>query len=101
MTNKQDGMFKIIKNIITNEYNHLKFKLILFLVQNSKFISTEAKHRMINDYSEFMLQKNVTDRWSADMNSDSFLSKNIRPMVLIFLIVATVLLIFIDSSSIN
>lgn len=57
VTNKQGRKFKIIKDIIRNEYNHLKFKLILFLVQNSKFISTEAKHRMINDYSEFMLQK--------------------------------------------
>jgi type IV secretory pathway VirB2 component (pilin) len=31
------------------------------------------------------------------MNSDSWLSKNIRPMVLIFLVVATVLMIFIDA----
>jgi hypothetical protein len=27
--------------------------------------------------------ENVTDRWKADMNSDSWLSKNIRPMALI------------------
>jgi hypothetical protein len=26
---------------------------------------------------------NVTDRWQADMSSDSWLSKNIRPMSLI------------------
>ena len=31
---------------------------------------------------------NVTDRWQADMSSDSWLSKNIRPMTLIFLLVA-------------
>ena len=31
------------------------------------------------------------------MNSDSWLSKNIRPLVLIFLVVATVLMIFIDA----
>lgn len=28
-------------------------------------------------------QSNVTDRWNADMSSDSWLSKNIRPMSLI------------------
>jgi hypothetical protein len=28
-------------------------------------------------------QQNVTDRWNADMSSDSWLSKNIRPMSLI------------------
>jgi hypothetical protein len=46
-------------------------------------------------------QKNVTDRWQSDMKSDSWLSKNIRPMVVIFIYVATVLLIFIDSGSIK
>jgi hypothetical protein len=33
-------------------------------------------------------QTNLTDRHKADMASDSWLSKNIRPMVLIFLLVA-------------
>ena len=33
-------------------------------------------------------QTAVTDRWKADMGSDSWLSKNIRPMTLIFLLVA-------------
>jgi len=36
-----------------------------------------------------------------DMNSDSWLSKNIRPLVLVFLVVATVLLIFIDAGVIS
>jgi hypothetical protein len=31
---------------------------------------------------------NVSDRWKADMSSDSRLSKNIRPMSLIFILVA-------------
>ena len=33
-------------------------------------------------------QNNLTDRLKADMGSDSWLSKNIRPMVLVFLLVA-------------
>lgn len=33
-------------------------------------------------------QNNVTDRWKADMGSDSWLSKNIRPMALIAIFVA-------------
>jgi hypothetical protein len=33
-------------------------------------------------------QNNLTDRLKADMSSDSWLSKNIRPMVLIFLLMA-------------
>ena len=46
-------------------------------------------------------QKQVTERWKMDMQSDSWLSKNIRPLVLVFLVVATVLLIFIDAGAIS
>lgn len=38
----------------------------------------------------------VTSRWNSDMTSDTWLSKNIRPMTLIFLTVSTVLLIYLD-----
>ena len=50
---------------------------------------------------EVQMEKNITDRWTADMNSDSWLSKNVRPMVLIFLIICTMLLIFIDAGAVK
>ena len=50
---------------------------------------------------EAEMQKQVTERWKLDMNSDSWLSKNIRPLVLVFLVIATVLLIFIDAGLIT
>ena len=46
---------------------------------------------------EAEMQKQVTERWKMDMQSDSWLSKNIRPLTLIFLVVSTVLLVFIDA----
>ena len=55
---------------------------------------------MIMGY-EAEMQKQVTERWKVDMNSDSWLSKNIRPIVLVFLVIATVLLIFIDAGTIS
>ena len=55
---------------------------------------------LISDY-ETKMEANITDRWKADMNSDSWLSKNVRPLVLVFLVVCTVLMIFIDAGSIN
>ena len=55
---------------------------------------------MIMGY-EAEMQKQVTARWQLDMNSDSWLSKNIRPLVLVFLVVSTVLLIFIDAGVIS
>jgi len=45
--------------------------------------------RMANETKLFEVeQENVTRRAEADMASDSWLSKNIRPMTLIFLLVA-------------
>ena len=64
-------------------------------------LAAEAKIKeMIANY-EVEMEKNITDRWKADMNSDSWLSKNVRPMILIFLVVSTVLMIFIDEGTIQ
>tara|TARA_R100000544_G_scaffold36972_1_gene26597 strand:- start:1063 stop:1512 length:450 start_codon:yes stop_codon:yes gene_type:complete len=41
--------------------------------------------------------ESVSERWSSDMKSDSLLSKNVRPLSLIFLTVTTVILIYLDS----
>ena len=43
-------------------------------------------------------QEQVSRRWESDMNSDSFLSKNIRPMVLIYLTVIFTVLSFFDGN---
>jgi len=72
-------------------------------LHTSKEEKLEAERKlkdMIMSY-EAEMQKQVTERWKLDMNSDSWLSKNIRPLVLVFLVVATVLLIFIDAGAIS
>ena len=51
--------------------------------------------------AESQMQKNVTERWKADLEHGNWLTRSVRPLVLIFLIVATVLMVFIDSGSIN
>jgi hypothetical protein len=43
-------------------------------------------------------QQQVTDRWNADMASDSWLAKNIRPLVLVFLTFVFSLLAFTDGN---
>jgi|TARA_R100000541_G_scaffold57546_1_gene67770 hypothetical protein len=68
-------------------------------LHTSKEEKLEAEKKikdMIMGY-EAEMQKQVTERWKMDMQSDSWLSKNIRPLVLIFLVVSTVLLVFIDA----
>ena len=73
-----------------------------------KFITTkEEKAQALNEINkvfldfEAQIQKEVSARWNADMASDSWLSKNIRPLVMIFLVVSTILLIFIDAGIIK
>ena len=43
-------------------------------------------------------QDQVTERWKLDMESDSFLSKNIRPLVLVYLTVIFTALSFFDGN---
>ena len=76
----------VLDNVITTKDEKLEAKRLL-------------KQVILNHEAE--MEKNITDRWSADMNSDSWLSKNVRPMVLIFLVVSTVLMIFIDAGTIQ
>ena len=69
----------------------------------SKEEKLEAERKvqeMIHSY-ESKMQEEVSERWKADMVSDSWLSKNVRPMTLIFLVISTVLLIFIDAGAID
>ena len=72
-------------------------------LHTSKEEKLAAQHKikkLVASY-EVEMEKNITDRWKADMNSDSWLSKNVRPMILIFLVVSTVLMIFIDAGTIQ
>lgn len=75
---------------------------VLDNLTTSKEEKLEAKRKMeeLITNHEARMEQNITDRWSADMNSDSWLSKNVRPLVLIFLVVSTVIMIFIDAGTI-
>ena len=64
--------------------------------EEEKLEANQKIKELVSNY-EVEMEKTITERWKVDMNSDSWLSKNIRPMVLIFLVVATVLMIFIDA----
>lgn len=77
-----NGAFGIIKNLITKD-----------LSLSSKDKDTAMKI-IDQDIAEM---KEVSDRWATDMKSDSWLSKNTRPMSLIFLTLMTVALIWVDS----
>ena len=67
--------------------------------EEKELIKAEVKQKVLD--FEKVMQKEVTARWQADMQSDSWLSKNIRPLVLGWLVISTTLLIFVDAGAIE
>ena len=69
--------------------------------------SKEEKAKLENEMTrvfidaEANMQKNVTERWKSDLEHGNTLTKSVRPIVLLFLIISTILLVFIDSGSIK
>ena len=94
-------MKKILSKIFGQAAGGIADKISNIIAKHT--FSKEDRVRFENEMAKVFLeaesemQKNVTDRWKTDMNSDSWLSKNVRPMVLIFLVVSTVLMVFIDA----
>ena len=68
--------------------------------KEEKLAAEQKVKELIASY-ETQMEKEISSRWEADMKSDSWLSKNVRPLVLVFLVVSTVLMIFIDAGTIN
>ena len=81
-----DAVGIIADDLITSKEE----KLILKQKIEAKILEHESK-----------VQEQISERWKADMQSDSLLAKNVRPMVLIFLVVSTMILVFIDAGAIN
>jgi hypothetical protein len=69
------------------------------LIDMEPNMSSEDKlnfNKLLIDY-ESNAQNNVTERWKADMLSDSWISKNIRPLMLIYLVVMFSIFVLLDS----
>ena len=64
-------------------------------------LAAELKIKELVARYEGDIERNITDRWQSDMAADSWLSKNVRPLMLVFLVVSTVVMVFVDSGSIK
>ena len=76
------GGLGVVKNIISSD-------------TKIKAVDKEEAMRLIElDMQEL---KEISSRWRADMKSDSWLSKNTRPLALVFLTASAVLMMAVDS----
>ena len=80
------GVTDLVDEVVTSKEEAQELKIRLKEVENKL---TET------------IEQEVSKRWIADMQSDSYLAKNIRPLVLAFLVVSTVIMVFIDSGTID
>ena len=77
-------------------------KLVGGLISKDEALAPKDKEEALKLLElDIIEMQEVSKRWSADMSSDSWLSKNVRPMMLIFLTISTWLLILMDSLAID
>ena len=98
-------MSKILAKILGNTGTGIAEKISGIV---DKFVRTnDEKAQFQKEMTEILIeaeaamQKNVTERWKADLEHGNWLTRSVRPLVLVFLIFSTVLMVFIDSGSIN
>ena len=74
------------------------FGLVKNLIKKDIALPVEDKEKALKLLEQDMVEmQEVTKRWESDMKSDSWLSKNTRPLCLIFLSVMTIAFIWVDS----
>lgn len=72
--------------------------LVKNLIHKDPALPVEDKEKALKLLEQDMVEmQEISKRWESDMKSDSWLSKNTRPMTLIFLTISMVLLILLDS----
>lgn len=88
---------KILDKVIPDPEAKAKAQAELALMQQNGELA-----KMANETELFKTeQNNLTDRLKADMASDSWLSKNIRPMTLIYILVAYLVLAILDAALVD
>ena len=92
---------KLFSSGATNLVKEVGTVLDDVITSKEEKLAAELKIKELVARYEADIERNVTDRWQSDMASDSKLSKNVRPLMLIFLIVSTILMVFIDAGSLQ
>ena len=77
-------------------------KMVGNLINKDEVLTPKDKEEALKLLEmDIVEMQEISKRWSSDMSSDSWLSKNVRPMMLIFLTVSTWFLILMDSLNID
>ena len=68
-------------------------------IKGDKALTPQDKDLLLAELNkDIAIEQEITKRWEADANSDSFASKNIRPFTLAFLLFCMFIFIMLDSA---
>jgi len=79
------------------QYDHEE-RLLELGIEKARLEQEELKALLAAQANQ---ENNVSDRWKADMSSDSWLSKNIRPATLVYILTAYLLFAALSAAGIN
>jgi hypothetical protein len=68
-------------------------RLLELGIEKARIEQEELKALLVAQANQ---ENNISDRWKADMSSDSWLSKNVRPMTLVYILTAYLLFALLD-----
>lgn len=71
------------------------------ITNDATMTEAEREHALKVMQLDIQEMESVTRRWESDNQADSFLTKNVRPLSLVFLTIATVILIYLDSFNVS
>ncbi len=95
----KSGIIDVITNILPDQG---VLGMVKNLIDKDQELTPQDKETALKLLEQDMVEmQEISKRWESDMVSDSWLSKNTRPMTLIFLTVSLVVFILLDGLSIE
>ena len=90
----KSGIIDVITNILPDQG---VLGMVKNLIDKDQDLTPQDKETALKLLEQDMIEmQEISKRWDSDMKSDSWLSKNTRPMTLIFLTVSVVIFILLD-----
>ena len=90
----KSGIIDVITNILPNQG---VLGMVKNLIDKDPDLTPQDKETALKLLEQDMVEmQEISKRWESDMKSDSWLSKNTRPMALIFLTVSLIVFILLD-----
>lgn len=91
----------ILGNILSNLLGKADTIIDECITSKEERMQLKNELQKIIQEQEALIEQEVTKRWESDNLQSSWLPRNIRPLVLAWLVVSTTLLIFIDAGAID